>query len=70
MISHSSNDRFSIDPDKPVSAPAESSVASEGSGALQPNAVVPPAMAPLTPEEQMALYEADLKENDWGHRPC
>ena len=24
----------------------------------------------LTPEEQMALYEQDLKENDWGHQPC
>jgi len=38
----------------------------------------PPAAAPqqpqavkeLTPEEQMALYEKDLKENDWGHQPC
>jgi hypothetical protein len=24
----------------------------------------------LTPEEQMALYEKDLKEHDWGHQPC
>ena len=24
----------------------------------------------LTSEEQMALYEKDLKENDWGHQPC
>ena len=24
----------------------------------------------LTPEEQMALFEKDLKENDWGHQPC
>ena len=24
----------------------------------------------LTPEEQWALFEDDLKENDWGHRPC
>jgi hypothetical protein len=23
-----------------------------------------------TSAEQMALYEADLKENDWGHQPC
>ena len=21
-------------------------------------------------EEQMALYEEDLKESDWGHQPC
>ena len=26
--------------------------------------------AKLTPEEQMALYEEHLKENDWGHQPC
>jgi hypothetical protein len=24
----------------------------------------------LTAEEQMALFEKDLKENDWGHQPC
>jgi hypothetical protein len=24
----------------------------------------------LTPEEQMALYEESLKEEDWGHQPC
>jgi hypothetical protein len=24
----------------------------------------------LTAEEQMAMYEEDLKENDWGHQPC
>ena len=24
----------------------------------------------LTPDEQMALYEEDLKESDWGHQPC
>ncbi len=24
----------------------------------------------LSPEEQMALFEKDLKENDWGHQPC
>jgi hypothetical protein len=24
----------------------------------------------LTPEEQMALFEKELKENDWGHQPC
>ena len=29
----------------------------------------PPAKE-LTKEEQMALYEDDLKENDWGHQPC
>ena len=24
----------------------------------------------LTPEEQLALYEEQLKEEDWGHQPC
>ena len=24
----------------------------------------------LSPEEQMALYEKALKEDDWGHQPC
>ncbi|HEY6166722.1 MAG TPA: hypothetical protein VI454_01695 [Verrucomicrobiae bacterium] len=24
----------------------------------------------LTAEEQMALFEKELKENDWGHQPC
>jgi hypothetical protein len=24
----------------------------------------------LSADEQMALYEQDLKENDWGHQPC
>ncbi len=24
----------------------------------------------MTPEEQMALYEKELKEDDWGHQPC
>ena len=24
----------------------------------------------LTDDEQMALYEQELKENDWGHQPC
>ena len=25
---------------------------------------------PLTTEEQMARYEDDLKDTDWGHQPC
>jgi hypothetical protein len=26
--------------------------------------------AALTSEEQWALFEKELKENDWGHQPC
>ena len=38
-------------------------------------AICLPAFAPGTvhrdsPEQQMALYEKELKENDWGHQPC
>jgi hypothetical protein len=29
-----------------------------------------PQAKPLTKDEQMALYEEALKENDWGHQPC
>jgi hypothetical protein len=24
----------------------------------------------LSPEEQMAAFEKELKEKDWGHQPC
>ncbi len=24
----------------------------------------------MSAEEQMAHFEKDLKENDWGHQPC
>lgn len=34
-------------------------------------AIADPAPAnKLTPEEQMALFEKELKEKDWGHQPC
>ena len=40
-------------------------------GAPAPQAVAESTPSkPLTPEEQMALYEKDLKETDWGHQPC
>ena len=29
-----------------------------------------PEAGKLSPEEQMALYEKELKESDWGHQPC
>jgi hypothetical protein len=37
-------------------------------GPLPRSDEIPP--SPLTPEEQMALFEKELKENDWGHQPC
>jgi hypothetical protein len=41
-----------------------------GSGADVSAAGEPATSKKLTPDEQMALYEKDLKENDWGHQPC
>jgi len=56
--------------DKPrVNSAASPAPASEGeAGPVNENN--PPAAKPLTAEEQMALYEEDLKESDWGHQPC
>jgi len=35
-----------------------------------PPAAEPATSKKLTAEEQMALYEKELKEDDWGHQPC
>jgi hypothetical protein len=48
----------------PVAPPASAAGIPPVAGA---NAIDP---KKLTPEEQMALFEKDLKENDWGHQPC
>lgn len=51
----------------------------EPTRATQLKAPPPAAVAPapveadanaLSPEEQMARFEKELKENDWGHQPC
>jgi hypothetical protein len=41
-----------------------------GSDADAAHADTPVTSNKLTPEEQMALFEKELKENDWGHQPC
>ena len=38
--------------------------------AKEPVVGVPVPVEQLSPEEQMALFEAKLKEEDWGHQPC
>ena len=56
----------------------EGGKSTNGAGAKPPpdnQADVPPAGEPampkkLTAEEQMALYEKSLKEDDRGHQPC
>jgi hypothetical protein len=41
---------------------------SDGIKAVPPSETAAP--APLTKEEQWALFEKELKESDWGHQPC
>jgi hypothetical protein len=38
--------------------------------ASSPTLAKTPQTEGLTAEEQMAAYEEDLKESDWGHQPC
>jgi hypothetical protein len=52
---------------QPPSAQGVASVAQAPTAA--PGDAAAPA-SQLTPEEQMALFAQDLKENDWGHQPC
>jgi len=42
----------------------------KGNAAAAGGEPVPAAPGQLTPAEQMALFEKELKENDWGHQPC
>ena len=53
-------------PDEPIE-PAATSAAAEGEDEAGDGDETP---KELTPEEQMALYEKSLKEDDWGHQPC
>jgi len=36
----------------------------------EPQLGEPPPVHTLSAEEQMALFEKELKEKDWGHQPC
>jgi hypothetical protein len=36
----------------------------------QPPSIDPAKKPELTAEEQMAAFEEDLKETDWGHQAC
>lgn len=40
---------------------------SEAAASVEGSAIGAPT---LSAEEQMALFEQDLKEHDWGHQPC
>ncbi len=52
----------------PKPAPVSPVSAAPAPSAPPPEPAVPPST--LTPEEQMALFEKELKETDWGHQPC
>ncbi|HWD90713.1 MAG TPA: hypothetical protein VG938_00035 [Verrucomicrobiae bacterium] len=53
------------------SAKPPGETASPGTPAANPTASSEqPAAGQLTKEEQWALFEKELKENDWGHQPC
>jgi len=54
-------------PKLPAPATSAAPAAAAASVPIKSEAIATPA---LTPEEQMALYEKELKETDWGHQPC
>lgn len=65
------NDDPSQEPARPATAPGGTASPAPAEPAAKPSACDQRGAAgPLTPEEQMALFEKDLKENDWGHQPC
>ena len=41
-------------------------------GVGEPNGEIgePTPVSRLSPEEQMVLFEKELKDKDWGHQPC
>jgi hypothetical protein len=61
-------------PDRPDGPSAKKDSAVPSSPSQAPSGIdgakENPPTAALTPEEQMALYEKELKETDWGHQPC
>ena len=56
--------------DQNGAVPSPSTTGSKPQKPSSANAPELPSKAPLTPEEQMALFEKSLKEDDWGHQPC
>ena len=55
---------------KPVGPAVPAVKLPPSSSSMLPAANDAAAQKELTEDEQMALYEKDLKDNDWGHRPC
>jgi len=60
-------------PGTPQSEPAQGKAAAKPAATGAADVSPPGAPVPvdqLSPEEQMALFEKELKEKDWGHQPC
>ena len=59
------------EPNAPATVPGKVTPASSTEAdANTPGSDPKSEVSKLTPEEQMALFEKELKENDWGHQPC
>ena len=61
---HRSGNELPLIPAEPESHPTSAPSPPASSPAVQP------ANSTLSEDEQMALFEAELKEKDWGHQPC
>ena len=64
-----------MDPDSgPRNIPSDANVSSKSEEQVGPYPPVSDSVEvgtpPPTKEEQWALFEKELKENDWGHQPC
>ena len=73
MSDQPASERNARDHTTPSVAPRPSSVlpTPPAAAAPAPMAAPPPDTAHVpTPEEQMARFAKELKENDWGHQPC
>ncbi len=57
-------------PNRPGASPPPPADATANSSASVQAAAPVASPETLTPEEQMALFEKELKETDWGHQPC
>lgn len=55
---------------RPTATPPSASPPAVPPATTAPVSATPAPANALTPEEQMALFEKELKENDWGHQPC
>ena len=53
-----------------VDAPVKSGFPAESNNQAGPASAEAGGSSALTKEEQWALFEKELKENDWGHQPC